>query len=382
MKKCCSSHRLPLSQSSLRRLSSSTPPPPPPSADAATSSASIPNESANASPSEASESLFSSSAVPEPAAPEVASENLDKKESNLWKLFRIFFAGSVVAGTAGSAYVTYAFSSEQIENRISALRHRVEATPTENDSLLQRVHGVLLSTSLKAAASVAELYLEIRKSIEDQVRGFAAPTSDKLLPDLAPQERHVFTLVLDLNETLVYSDWKRDRGWRTFKRPGVDAFLEHLAQYYELVVYSDQLSFYVDPILERLDQKGCIRYRLSREATQYVHGKHYRDLSKLNRDPSHVIYLSAHASETCLQPENALTVKPWKLDTDDTTLLDLLPFFEYVARYRPADIRPVLSSYSGHDIPAEFRERTREYQRKMREIKQQNPFFRGSTASR
>lgn len=35
---------------------------------------------------------------------------------------------------------------------------------------------------------------------------------------------------------------KRDRGWRTFKRPGVDAFLEHLAQFYEIVVYSDQLS--------------------------------------------------------------------------------------------------------------------------------------------
>ena len=35
---------------------------------------------------------------------------------------------------------------------------------------------------------------------------------------------------------------KRDRGWRTFKRPGVDAFLEHLAKFYEIVVYSDQLS--------------------------------------------------------------------------------------------------------------------------------------------
>lgn len=33
---------------------------------------------------------------------------------------------------------------------------------------------------------------------------------------------------------------KRDRGWRTFKRPGVDAFLEHLAQYYEIILYADQ----------------------------------------------------------------------------------------------------------------------------------------------
>ena len=33
---------------------------------------------------------------------------------------------------------------------------------------------------------------------------------------------------------------KRERGWRTFKRPGVDAFLEHMAKFYEIVVYSDQ----------------------------------------------------------------------------------------------------------------------------------------------
>lgn len=39
-------------------------------------------------------------------------------------------------------------------------------------------------------------------------QGFTEPSSDKLLPDLHPQEQHVFTLVLDLNETLVYSDWK------------------------------------------------------------------------------------------------------------------------------------------------------------------------------
>lgn len=53
-----------------------------------------------------------------------------------------------------------------------------------------------------------------------------------------------------------------------------------------------------------------------------------QDLEKLNRDPSHVIYLGGHAKESTLQPENALSVKPWKLESDDTVLLDLLPFLE------------------------------------------------------
>nr|GLL17646.1 mitochondrial import inner membrane translocase subunit TIM50 [Ipomoea trifida] len=192
---------------------------------------------------------------------------------------------------------------------------------------------------------------------------YTEPLSDKLLPDLHPMEQHVITLVLDLNETLVYSDWKRDRGWRTFKRPGVDAFLEHLAQFYEIVVYSDQQSMYVDPVIERLDPKHCIRYRLSRGATKYLNGKHYRDLSMLNRDPSKVIYISGHALESSLQPENCLEIKPWTGETEDTALLDLIPFLEYVGKHRPGDIRAVLASYQGRDVAKEFIERSKEHQR-------------------
>lgn len=33
---------------------------------------------------------------------------------------------------------------------------------------------------------------------------------------------------------------------------------------------------YVDPVVERLDTNHCIRYRLSRGATKYQDGKHYR----------------------------------------------------------------------------------------------------------
>lgn len=221
-----------------------------------------------------------------------------------------------------------------------------------------------------------ELYLDLRSKIEEQVRGFSEPSSNKLLPDLHPLEKHVFTLVLDLNETLVYTDWKRERGWRTFKRPGVDAFLEHLAQFYEIVVYSDQMNVYVDSILERLDAKGSIRYRLSKTDTNYQDGKHYRDFSKLNRDPSKILYVSGHALESSLQPEYCVPLKPWKLEADDTALVDLIPFLEYVARHPPADIRPVLASYQGRDIATEFIERSKQHQRRMVEQKQHGVFLR------
>ncbi|KAG9129261.1 hypothetical protein Leryth_006458 [Lithospermum erythrorhizon] len=203
---------------------------------------------------------------------------------------------------------------------------------------------------------------------EDHVKGFTEPSSEKLLPDLHPQEQGVITLVLNLNETLIYSDWTRERGWRTFKRPGVDAFLEQLAQYCEIVVYSDQLNMYVDPVIERLNPNHCVRYRLSRAATRYLNGKHYLDLSMLNRDP--------RALETSLQKENCVEIKPFKGEGEDTALVDLIPFLEYVARNRPADIRAVLASYQGHDIAKEFIERSNQHQRRLQEQKKQGLLWR------
>nr|GMC49814.1 mitochondrial import inner membrane translocase subunit TIM50-like [Ipomoea batatas] len=216
-------------------------------------------------------------------------------EKKPWSFLKYSLIAALTGGVATAGYATYAYSLDEVDQKTRDFRAAANYTVGDD-------------------APAFDDYTE--------------PLSDKLLPDLHPMEQHVITLVLDLNETLVYSDWKRDRGWRTFKRPGVDAFLEHLAQFYEIVVYSDQQSMYVDPVIERLDPKHCIRYRLSRGATKYLNGKHYRDLSILNRDPSKVIYISGHALESSLQPENCLEIKPWTGETEDTALLDLIPFLE------------------------------------------------------
>ncbi|KAF5949853.1 hypothetical protein HYC85_011846 [Camellia sinensis] len=271
--------------------------------------------------------------------------------------------GALAGASVAGCYATYAYSLEELDQKTKAFRASVNYAVGDNAPSLDKFQGLLYTAAMTVPAKAIELYLDLRSKIEEQVQGYTEPSSEKLLPDLHPLEQHVFTLVLDLNETLVYSDWKRERGWRTFKRPGVDDFLEHLAQFYEIVLYSDQPSMYVDPIMERLDTKGCIRYKLSRSDTKYHNGIHYRDLSKLNRDPSKILYVSGHALKSSLQPENCVPVKPWKQEADDTALVDLIPFLEYVARHRPADIRPVLASYQGRDIATEFIERSKEHQR-------------------
>ncbi|XP_075513853.1 mitochondrial import inner membrane translocase subunit TIM50-like [Primulina tabacum] len=307
-----------------------------------------------------------------PTTPHVA---VDKKNS--WGFLKYGLIAAVTGGVATASYATYAYSLNEVDQKTKAFRDSANFfTVGEDASTYDKFQSYARAAAVTVPAKLVDIYLDLRRLTEEHVRGFTEPTSDKLLPDLHPLEQHVFTLVLDLNKTLIFSDWKRDRGWRTFKRPGVDAFLEHLAQFYEIVVYSDELSMYVDPVVERLDPKHCIRYRLSRGATRYKDGKHFRDLSMLNRDPAKVLYISGHALESCLQRENCVPIKEWQGEADDAVLLDLIPFLEYVAKHRPADIRTVLASYEGCDIANEFLERSKEHQRRMQEHKQQSRFWR------
>ncbi|XP_047974807.1 mitochondrial import inner membrane translocase subunit TIM50-like [Salvia hispanica] len=323
------------------------------------------------------DSIISASVLAEqtpqpPSGPTPAAES----PKSSWGFLKYGLVAALTGGIATSGYATYAYTTDEVDEKTKSFRASAKYTVTDDATSLDKFQAYLRAAAMSGPAKLVEVYLDLRRLAEEHIKGFTEPTSDKLLPDLHPLEQHIFTLVLDLNETLIYSDWKRDRGWRTFKRPGVDAFLEYLAQFYEIIVYSDQLNMYVDPVVERLDTKHCIRYRLSRGETKYVNGKHYRDLSMLNRDPAKVIYISGHALESSLQPENSVQVKPWQGEQDDTALLDLIPFLEYVAKHRPADIRTVLASYQGRDIAKEFIERSKEHQRRMQEQKQQGRLWK------
>ncbi|KAK8615109.1 hypothetical protein V6N13_068894 [Hibiscus sabdariffa] len=253
-------------------------------------------DSSSSSPSRetiiASQPILSdqSQAPPLPPAPETAPQASGGKAWSFLKYGLI----AAVTGTAGYAgYVSYKCSYEEVDQKAKALRAAASFSPTEDASAVDKYRGLLYSAAMAVPAKALEAYLDLRRLVEENVLEFTEPTSDKLLPDLHPQEQHVFTLVLDLNETLLYTDWK-----------------------------------HVDPACERLDPNHFIRYRLSRGDSKYQDGKHYRDLSKLNRDPAKILYVSAHAFESSLQPENCVPIKPFKLEGEDTALLDLIPFLE------------------------------------------------------
>lgn len=82
-----------------------------------------------------------------------------------------------------------------------------------------------------------------------------------------------------------------------------------------------------------------------------------QDLSYLNRDLSKVILIDTQEAHARLQPENAIILEKWKGDPKDKGLVALIPFLEYVASMGFEDVRPVLKSFEGTNIPVEFARR-------------------------
>jgi import inner membrane translocase subunit TIM50 len=71
----------------------------------------------------------------------------------------------------------------------------------------------------------------------------------------------------------------------------------------------------------------------------------------IDTDPSHVK----------LQPENAIILPKWKGEPGDKGLVAMIPFLEYLAMMSqtgtPIDVRQVLKSMEGKDIPVEYARR-------------------------
>ncbi|CAG8578156.1 226_t:CDS:10 [Ambispora gerdemannii] len=204
-------------------------------------------------------------------------------------------------------------------------------------------------------------YKRLEARTEDFLQFFTEPPSDKLLPD---KEN-----ILNYPQHTL-----REHGWRTAKRPGVDTFLAYMRSLFEVVIFTSQPTYIAEPVVAKLDPFQLVPFKLYREATKYVEGKHVKDISKLNRDLSKVIIMDSNPDAYSLQPENAIAVPPWKGDPSDTFLIDIIPFLEHFCLLDIQDVRPVLVQFKGKDIPKAYAQWEKEWKEKRRleweEIKQ------------
>ena len=148
------------------------------------------------------------------------------------------------------------------------------------------------------------------------------------IPYLINKSNKKYTLVLDLDETLIHfkvNPNNNNSGILQF-RPYISEFLSNIKDFYELIVFTAATKEYADPIIDAIEQKGIkFDHRLYRIHTIIRGNDFVKDLSKLGRDLGRIIIVDNMEQNYKLQPYNGITIRPfWGKDTNDMALFDLL----------------------------------------------------------
>ena len=168
------------------------------------------------------------------------------------------------------------------------------------------------------------------------------------------QENNTYTLVLDLDETLVHFFYTPSGGMFLI-RPFCMKFLEEMAEKFEIVIFTAALKNYADSILDLLDpNKKIIKYRLYRQHVSLSGITFCKDLSKIGRDLGKTIIVDNLEDNFKLQPNNGIHIWTWLEDMKDTQLDDLGKILKDLISKNPSDVRPVIKKFK-EDINKKMR---------------------------
>lgn len=167
-----------------------------------------------------------------------------------------------------------------------------------------------------------------------------------------PKDGKKLTLILDLDETLIHYPEEHLKDLETKVniehvkvRPHAVEFLQQMALYFELGIFTAASQNYADPIIDLIDPYRLVSHRLYRQHLTLHNGKLIKDLSKIGRDLSKLIMLDNLPENYILQPENGVYVKSWLGDQNDKCLLLLMSVFVYVATNSGDDVRALLLEF-------------------------------------
>ena len=181
---------------------------------------------------------------------------------------------------------------------------------------------------------------------------------------LLPKSSSKKTLVLDLDETLVHSQFlpfsiqsdvilkidieNQTHDIHVLIRPGVQTFLQRLSKLYEIVIFTASVSKYADPLLDILDKENYCSFRLFREHCTLMGMTYIKDLNKLGRDLKDVIIVDNSPLSYSFNKENGIPILTWFSDKNDKELDYLLPILEFLSEVN--DVRNYIKDIVINDM--------------------------------
>ena len=192
-----------------------------------------------------------------------------------------------------------------------------------------------INASLKVISNLFLLYYTNYKTLLEK---------NKVHPPFLPPldtNKYKYSLILDLDETLVHYIEEENKAYVQV-RPYADFFLNEMAKYFELIIFTAAAEDYADIVLNELDKNKVINYKLYRKHTDQMNGIFVKDLRKIGRDLDKILIVDNNKDNFSLQPENGLHICSFVGDQDDDELYNLSEDLMKIIRSDKNDIRPVI----------------------------------------
>ena len=158
-------------------------------------------------------------------------------------------------------------------------------------------------------------------------------------PYLSPiSPKYKYTLVLDLDETLVHYVSDNDSAYIQI-RPGAEEFIKELSEFYEIIIFTAALQNYADLIISGLDPDGVVSDKLYRQHTINKDNSYIKDLDKLGRDIKKVIIIDNISENFSKQPQNGLNICDFEGNEYDEELKYLKEDLIKLIKLKPDDVR-------------------------------------------
>lgn len=194
------------------------------------------------------------------------------------------------------------------------------------------------------------------------------PTIETFLPDEMPLHPSIKprTLIISFENLLYHKNYEAGSGIILDLRPGLRKFLKDLSQFYEIILYSDEESQFMDEVIGSIDPNHqFLKFSFGRECFAMHKGKYMKDYDYFNRDFKDVVIVDFDDKINYNRKENIVLVKPYKGEDYDNTLSVLSKF---LIRCRNADdVRTVIKQYGGYDAVKNFESKIQEKVKKTQE---------------
>lgn len=182
--------------------------------------------------------------------------------------------------------------------------------------------------SLAATTPFTLLMVSLVNLIKSRVTSNVYPCfTNASSPFLPEYDRKQYTLVLDLDETLVHTKENK-----LLVRPGACEFIEIMSLHYELVLFTASTPVYADIIMAKIDPNNYVKLRLYRGHTTGTDCVPIKNLETLGRDLSKIIIVDNLKESFKLQENNGICISTWTGDDSDlelskvATLLQKIPY--------------------------------------------------------